>query len=180
MIRYPTLPFVPTAIALGHLLGYAIAHPDPGERAHALVGHGHLWVVVTVGALSGLCGLAALARARSLDRRLVPRYGRLAQLGAGGLWIVELAERMAQGRLETFAAAPSLWCGLVLQTVVAAALIALARTASSLGVRFLFPRRSARVLPRREISWCPWRQSGGPGATQTPPNRRRGPPLLAA
>lgn len=180
MIRCPTLPFVPSAIALGHLGAYALAHPDPTQRAHALVGHGHLWAIVAIGAVSGLVGLAALAHARSLDRRLAPRRGRLAALGALGFWVVEVGERTVHGGVDTLASEPALWWGLVLQAAVAAVLFALARSAAHVGVRFAPRRRGHVVPPSSEPPWRPGPRRVASEAARTPPNRRRGPPCLAA
>lgn len=179
MIRYPTLPFVPSAIALGHLGAYALAHPDPTQRAHALVGHGHLWPIVAIGALSGVFALAALAHARSLDRRLAPRRGRLAALGALGFWVVEVGERTVHGGVDTLASEPALWWGLVLQAAVAAVLFGLARSAAHVGVRCA-PRRRVHVTLSFEPPWRPGPRRVASGAGRTPPNRRRGPPSLAA
>lgn len=179
MVWFRTLPFVPSAVAFGHLLAYMVAHPEPAERVHALDGHGHLWLVLAVGAVSGLLGLGALAYARSTDRRLAPRYGRLAQLGALGFWLLEAAERVVHGRVEALATEPALWWGLVLQAVIAGLLVGLARSASYLGVRFA-SRRPVRPTggkePRR---WCTGQQHVVCGAAWPSPNRLRGPPLLA-
>jgi hypothetical protein len=180
VIRYPTLPFVPGAVALGHLLGYALAYPDGAQRAQALTGHGHLGVLVGFGALSALFGLAAAAHARSLDRAVAPRYARLVQLGALGFWLVELVERALHGRLDGLAADAALWSGLALQVGIAALLVALARAAAHLGTA-MAPREAAPVAPpTRRRQWTAAGRTAVASSTATPPNRRRGPPLLAA
>lgn len=180
MIRYPTLPFVPSAIALGHLVGYAVAHPEAPQRAHVLAGHSHLWAVLALGALSGCFGLSALAHARSVDRRLVPRYGRLVQLGALGYWLLEACERVVHGGLDGIATEPALWWGLLLQTAVAGLLLALARSAARIGYWFGARTSPADPAPSPVRLWTVGPDPAVPEPQGATANRRRGPPVLTA
>lgn len=181
MLRSPTLPFVPTAVALGHLAGYAVAHPDPADRAHALTGHGHLWLVLLAGVVSGLWGLVAAARARTDDPRSAPPWARLAQHGAFGFWSLEVLERALQSGLAGVGSEPAVWWGLAFQVAVAALLVWLARAAATVGSHLGRRAPATPSAPRhRSVVWRRDRDRVVVDAGRTAANRRRGPPLLAA
>ncbi len=86
-------------VAVGHIAGYAIAHPDAAGREAALGGHAYLpvaaSVIVPLGVLTALVWAVRTARTLHLAGRIDVRHLVVAQLAVFGCQ--EVAERLVSG-----------------------------------------------------------------------------------
>jgi len=162
-------------VAVGHVLGYALAQPDPELRAAhlAATGHGSFGLLACVAGVAALVAVAGVAwRAATGRDHRGPALGRLAAIQPLAFALVELAERGFS--VPAAVRDPSVLVGLVLQVVVAAALAHLVRgvvRAAGLLARRPPPpaRRDApRPLPNDPVVPRPRLLLGAP---------RRAPPL---
>ena len=174
-------------LALGHVLAYLIAVPDPHHRAFVLqqTGHEYLPAMAEAALVLGLAGIAAVViRAfapgpRGGSEPLWRLSGRLALvqvLAFGGL---EVVERIVAGApLRHLASDHILLIGMAVQVVIAVAAAAflrwLARTstklAETISLRAPLPRAGA-VVALASSSWSPGTSaSGSVGNVRAPPS----------
>jgi hypothetical protein len=107
-------------VVVGHLLGYAIAHPTGSDRAAALAGHEYLGDVGTVVLPLGL--LAVMAIAVRTVRRLgdAPTVVQLASLQIALFGVQEVLERIpGPGAPVDVLTERGVWFGVLAQVVVA-------------------------------------------------------------
>lgn len=109
-------------VAVGHVLGYAVAHPDTAAREAALGGHAYLptaaALVVPVGVVVALVYAVRTARALGLQGEISAR--RLAAAQVGLFLCQELGERAVGGEgLHAVLNERGVWFGLVAQVLVA-------------------------------------------------------------
>lgn len=123
---------------LGHSVVYALVHPDPVSRADHLSASGHVYwpvavALATVGALLAVSGVLLRAAGRGLSGLttvhpgvgLAGWLGRLAALQLALYGGMEIIERTAAGAdLSAVVGAPELRLGVVVQAVVAVAIVA--------------------------------------------------------
>lgn len=123
-LRATTWLLASGGVFIGHILGYAVAHPDHAERTLALSGHAYFGpaaaVVVPLGAIALL--VTAVRMARRLDE--APSVGELAVVQVGLFLFQELVERIpgTGAPLDAFAE-PGVWAGLVAQVLLAALVV---------------------------------------------------------
>lgn len=115
-------------VFLGHILGYAVAHPDHADRALALSGHAYFGpaaaVVVPVGALALL--VTAIRTVRRLGE--APTVGELAAVQCGLFMVQEFVERIpGTGNPLDAIAEPGVWAGMLAQVLVAWTAVRLVR-----------------------------------------------------
>lgn len=109
-------------VAVGHIAGYALAHPGSAAREAALGGHAYLpvaaTVVVPIGVVAALVWAIRTARSLGLGGEIEVRHLVAAQVG---LFVVqEIGERVLSGDGGVSALAErGVWFGLVAQVVVA-------------------------------------------------------------
>ncbi len=166
-------------VVVGHLLGYAVAHPTGSDRAAALAGHEYLGTVGTVLLPLGLA--AAMVTAVRMVRRIggAPTLVSLAGLQVALFCVQEVVERIpGPGAPVDVLAERGVWFGIAAQVLVAWLALRLVHCSSAL-VRLvvggLAPRSAAaplrRVLPLRE-------RTPSPTVSHLLPSRR-GPPVVA-
>jgi len=109
-------------VAVGHILGYAVAHPDTAAREAALGGHAYLPATATVVVPLGV--VAALAWAVRTSRQLgvagtIP-FRSLAAAQLAVFAVQEVGERLLAGDgASAVLAERGVWFGLVAQLLVA-------------------------------------------------------------
>lgn len=113
-------------VAVGHIVGYTLAHPDVAAREAALGGHAYLGPVastlIPVGVVVALWWAVRTARSLGMAGRLDPR--RLAAAQVGVFVVQEIGERFVAGEgLAEVVTEPGVWLGLVAQVVVAHAIV---------------------------------------------------------
>jgi hypothetical protein len=126
-------------VAVGHIAGYAIAHPDAAGREAALGGHAYLpvaaSVLVPLGVVAALAWAVQTARSMGMSGHIDARRLALAQIGVFA--VQEVAERIVNGAGAGSALAErGVWIGLVAQVVVAL-LVTRAVDLASRAVRFV-------------------------------------------
>lgn len=109
-------------VALGHMGGYAAAHPDAAAREAALGGHAYLptvaAAVIPVGVVAALGWAIATARTMGMAGRL--SFGRLAGAQLAVFAVQEVAERVVAGDPAlSVLGERGVWFGFVAQIVVA-------------------------------------------------------------
>lgn len=109
-------------VAVGHIAGYAIAHPDGAAREVALGGHAYLpaaaATVIPVGVVAALWWAVRTARALGLAGQI--DWRRLAAAQVGVFVAQEIGERFVNGEgLDAVVSERGVWLGLVAQVVVA-------------------------------------------------------------
>lgn len=109
-------------VAVGHIAGYAAAHPDAAAREAALGGHAYLSsaasVVIPMGVLTALVWAVHTARALGLSGQIQARHLAAAQIGV--FVFQEIGERVVNGDGALSAAGErGVWFGLVAQLLVA-------------------------------------------------------------
>lgn len=167
-------------VFVGHIIGYAVAHPDRADRALALSGHAYFGpaaaVVVPVAAVGLL--VTAVRMARRLGE--APSVGELAVAQVGLFSFQELVERIpgTGAPLDAFAE-PGVWAGLVAQVLVAWVVVRAVRATAKVvrhvcsGARPVVSARPVLVVARpTTVVSC------STVALRLP--SRRGPPLPAA
>lgn len=171
-------------VAVGHVLGYAAAHPRDVVAHLSLGSHGYLpgamAIVVPLGIAAGLVHAVRTARLLGVGGAISVRGLAATQLALFG--VQEVVERAATGMspagvLASLAAEPGVWLGLVAQLLVAWMLV------GAVGVT---RRIVARAIGRRRLAAA--RASLAPPAPVQPTVRSRpavgavgvrGPPLVA-
>lgn len=127
-LRATTWLLASGGVFVGHILGYAVAHPDSAERALALSGHAYFGPAAAV--VVPVAAVALLAVAIRTVRQLgdVPSFSELAVAQVGLFLFQELFERVpgVGGPLDAFAE-PGVWAGLIAQVAVAWIAIRLVR-----------------------------------------------------
>lgn len=157
-------------VVLGHIVVYALVHPDPANRADSLAASGHVYwpvavALAAVGALLAVAGVLLAAAGRGLSGAntrhsgvgIAGWLGRLAALQLALYGGMEIVERAAAGAdLSALVGAPELRLGLVVQLVVALAMVAMLslldlvteRMAASFGASVpCFPRAGHQLQP---------------------------------
>ncbi len=109
-------------VAVGHIAGYALAHPDGAAREAALGGHTYLpaaaATVIPVGVLAALWW--AVRTARSLGLAGCIDWRRLASAQLAVFAVQEVGERLVGGEgLDAVVTERGVWLGLVAQVAVA-------------------------------------------------------------
>lgn len=109
-------------VAVGHISGYVVAHPDTAAREVALGGHAYLPVVASIlvptGILIALGWAVHTARTLGLSGQIRARRLAVAQIGL--FLIQEFGERALMGDGATAAFSErGVWLGLLAQIVVA-------------------------------------------------------------
>lgn len=109
-------------VAVGHLVGYTVAHPDAATREAALGGHAYLGPAATalipLGIAAALWWAVRSARALGMGGQLDP--WRLAATQIGVFALQEIGERFADGEgLSAVVTERGVWIGLLAQIVVA-------------------------------------------------------------
>lgn len=109
-------------VAVGHIVGYAVAHPDAAAREAALGGHAYLptaaATVIPIGVGAALWW--AVKTARSLGLAGSIDWRRLAAAQLGVFAFQEVGERLVGGEAATAVFAErGVWFGLVAQVLVA-------------------------------------------------------------
>ena len=121
MLRRTSLWLLATAgVVIGHLVGYAVAHPTGSGRAAALAGHEYLSGVGTVLLPLGLVAVVAIAvrTVRRLDDP--PTLTSLASLQVALFLAQEVLERIpGPGAPVDVLGERGVWIGIVAQVVVA-------------------------------------------------------------
>lgn len=137
-------------VAVGHIIGYAVAHPDAAAREAALGGHAYLpaaaAAVIPIGVAAALWW--AVVTARSLGLAGSIDWRRLAAAQLGVFAFQEVGERLVGGEAATGVFAErGVWFGLIAQVVVAYAVTRLIDVVRRT-VRFLSGGRpaTARLL----------------------------------
>lgn len=110
-------------VAVGHVLGYAAAHPDAATREAALGGHAYLpvaaSVVVPVGIVAALVWAVRTSRQLGVASTIPFRHLAAAQVAVFA--VQEVAERLVSGDGATAVLSErGVWFGLVAQLLVAA------------------------------------------------------------
>lgn len=137
-------------VAVGHIAGYAIAHPDAAGREAALGGHAYLpvaaSVLVPLGVVAALAWSVQAARSMGMSGQLDARRLALAQIGVFA--VQEVGERLVSGAgAGTALVERGVWIGLVAQVVVAF-LVTRAVDLAARAVRFVVRgRRPTVALP---------------------------------
>lgn len=113
---------VVSGVALGHLAGYAVAHPKAASREAALGGHAYLpvtaSVLVPLGVATALVWAIRTARAMGMAGEIRCTHLALAQVAVFSLQ--EVGERVVSGAGAAAALGErGVWFGLVAQVVVA-------------------------------------------------------------
>ncbi len=113
-------------VAVGHIAGYAIAHPDSAGREAALGGHAYLpiaaSVIVPLGVVTALVWAVRTARTLDMGGRIDARHLVMAQVAIFGGQ--ELAERFVSGAgVGSALAERGVWVGIVAQVVVAVVVV---------------------------------------------------------
>lgn len=109
-------------VAVGHVIGYGLAHPDQAARELALVGHSYFSPVATVVVPAGVVLLLvyAVRTGRDLGMGDDLSAARLAGVQLGLFSVQEIVEAFAAGSgISGFAGERGVWFGLVAQVVVA-------------------------------------------------------------
>ena len=111
-------------VAVGHILGYAIAHPDAAARQAALGGHAYLpaaaSVVVPLGVAAAL--VWAVRTSRHLGVAATIPFRTLAVAQVAVFAVQEVGERLVAGQGPAAVLAErGVWFGLLAQLLVAAA-----------------------------------------------------------
>ncbi|WP_436792719.1 hypothetical protein [Actinospongicola halichondriae] len=109
-------------VAVGHIAGYALAHPDVAAREAALGGHAYLpaaaATAIPVGVLAALWWAVRTARTLGLAGSL--DWRRLAAAQVAVFAVQEVGERLVGGEgLSAVLDEPGVWLGLVAQVAVA-------------------------------------------------------------
>ena len=168
-------------VAVGHIVGYGVAHPDAAGREAALGGHAYLPVVasivVPIGVLTALVWAVRTAAALHLAGRIDVRHLAVAQVAIFGCQ--EIAERVISGAGPTSALTErGVWVGIVAQVLVAVIVVRsidLVRRA----VRFVSRGQPRTVgAARAERPWFPrpvWRSTVAPVAVGL-----RAPPMVGS
>lgn len=109
-------------VALGHIMGYAVAHPGAAAREAALGGHAYLpvtaSVVVPLGVATAL--VWAIRTARSMGMAGEIRFSHLALAQVAVFAVQEVGERMVSGAGAAAALGErGVWFGIVAQVLVA-------------------------------------------------------------
>ncbi len=142
-------------VAVGHLAGYAVAHPDAAAREAALGGHAYLpvaaSVLVPVGVVAALVWAIRTSRELGLAGTIQVRHLAAAQIAL--FLLQEVGERGVGGIPVTGALTErGVWIGLAAQLLVAwastRAVAWVRRTVRSI-------RPGARVLPRLLVPQLP-------------------------
>lgn len=136
--------------AIGHSLGYLLAHPHGQERAAVLSQSGHSYwnasvTIVAFGALTALMAEFVLnyrADARRPQTRFIVDWITLCAVQGGLFILVEALERwFSASSHPQFWQEPAFWLALPIQVVVAALLVLVVRGASF--VAHVLARKSA-------------------------------------
>lgn len=109
-------------VAVGHIAGYALAHPDAAAREAALGGHAYLpaaaATVIPVGVVVALWWAVRTARQLGLGGQI--DWRRLAAAQVAVFAVQEVGERLVGGEATTAVFVErGVWFGLVAQLVVA-------------------------------------------------------------
>lgn len=109
-------------VAVGHIAGYVLAHPDGAAREAALGGHAYLpaaaATIIPVGVAAALWWAVHTARSLGLAGQI--DWRRLAVAQVGVFVFQEIGERFVGGEgLDAVVSEPGVWLGLVAQVVVA-------------------------------------------------------------
>lgn len=109
-------------VAVGHIAGYGIAHPDAAGREAALGGHAYLpvaaSVLVPLGVVAALAWAVQAARSMGMSGHIDARRLALAQIGVFA--VQEAGERIVSGAGAASALTErGVWVGVVAQVVVA-------------------------------------------------------------
>ncbi len=155
-------------VAVGHITGYAIAHPDAAGREAALGGHVYLPIaasaIVPLGVFVALVWGIRTARTLDMAGRIDTRHLVMAQLAIFGAQ--EIAERIVSGAGAGSALVErGVWVGIVAQVVVAVVVVRsidLVRRA----VRFVSGSRARSVGPA--LVAAPWLPRSLSWSTETP------------
>lgn len=138
-------------VAVGHMAGYALAHPDAAAREAALGGHAYLpgtaSLLIPAGVIAVLAWGVTSARSMGLAGQI--RWTRLAAAQIAVFALQEVVERILTGQdASSVLSERGVWVGLVAQVVVAAVVtsaINLVRTVVR-AVVIGSPRRSTVAL----------------------------------
>jgi hypothetical protein len=111
-----------SGVAVGHILGYAVAHPDAAAREAALGGHAYLpataSVVIPLGVVAALVWAVRTSRQLGLAGTIPFRTLLAAQVGVFA--VQELGERVLAGEpASAVLVERGVWFGLVAQVLVA-------------------------------------------------------------
>lgn len=109
-------------VAVGHIAGYALAHPDGAAREVALGGHAYLptaaATVIPLGVVAALWWSIKTARSLGLAGQI--DWRRLAAAQVAVFIVQEIGERFVGGEgLDAVVSERGVWFGLVAQVVVA-------------------------------------------------------------
>ncbi len=109
-------------VAVGHIVGYATAHPDGAAREAALGGHAYLpaaaATVIPLGVIAALWWSVRTARSLGLAGRI--DWRRLAAAQVAVFVFQEVGERVVSGEgLGAVVSEHGVWLGLLAQVVVA-------------------------------------------------------------
>lgn len=109
-------------VPVGHIVGYAVAHPGGAARAAALGGHSYLpgvtSLVVPLGVVTAFAWAIRTSRELGMAGCLRTRHLAAAQLGM--FLLQETGERaLGDAPIVELLAEPALWCGLAAQILVA-------------------------------------------------------------
>lgn len=109
-------------VAVGHIAGYALAHPDGAAREAALGGHAYLptaaATVIPIGVVVALWWAVRTARSLGLAGQI--DWRRLAAAQAAVFAVQEVGERFVGGEgLGAVVSERGVWFGLIAQVVVA-------------------------------------------------------------
>lgn len=135
-------------VAVGHIIGYAVAHPYTATREAALGGHEYLpvaaSVVVPIGVIAALVWGIQAARAMGMAGQIDPRRLALAQIGVFA--VQEVGERAVSGAgAASVLVERGVWFGIVAQVVVAF-LITRAVDLVTRAARFVVGGRRATII----------------------------------
>lgn len=145
-------------VAVGHIVGYGVAHPGSAAREAALGGHAYLpaaaSVLIPLGVASALVWAVRTSRQLGLRGRI--RFGHLAAAQVGVFLSQEVLERAASGiPVSDVLTERGVWFGLLAQ-----GLVAWLSTRAVDGVRRAarFVRTGARLVsgtPRPALTFVP-------------------------
>lgn len=109
-------------VAVGHIVGYAVAHPDAAAREAALGGHAYLpaaaATAIPLGVAAALWWAVRTARTLGMGGRIDTRHLAVAQLGVFA--VQEVGERLVSGgSAPSLLAERGVWFGVLAQILVA-------------------------------------------------------------
>ncbi len=175
--RWPLVLLAALGVVAAHGAAYGVAPGHGSVTAHGAADlHGYLPLVVPVVVVAAMVGLGWLIASRSGGSRHLPTTAALASTQAVVFLAQELIEHAVAGPgMHSALGSPAVWLGLVLQAVIACALLWVTRA----GRRVVDRLRShpGRVWENAS-GRSPSVPAGWPARWELAPRRPRGPPRV--